>query len=500
MRLPGWGMMPWGNGEKRQVLPGGCKKATGKGRGYPSHQRPVVVHHSCPKACNLPPRMLVQWQNLSMRVFILLGLLLPVLTRAQSIAEKADALMSAYTAQKKFSGVVLIAKEGDVVFQKAYGMADRVKGRPNTLEEEFRAGSLTKMFTATAILQLVREGKLSLTDPLSRFVPTTPNGQKIQVRHLLSHTSGLRGGVDRDALVSLEETVGRYKDSVLAFEPGERHEYNNFNYIFLSYIAEKVSGQSLPQLLRERIFQKAGMNHTGLDVADRVSAHKAMGYRSSRQNGEWEPMMHPDVALASGAGAMYTTVGDLYKWSQAVTAGTVLDTATQRAAFTPVKGGYGLGWMVNNRNGRTGMGHTGSIDGYIAYFMKYPKEDVTIIFLSNYHDARGQQMANDLAAVVFGDPYSLPKERKVVALPESVLKQYAGTYELKAGFRIAVSTGGGKLYALAPGDKEPVELTPESETKFFLKGPEIEVEFGREEGKEFMLIKMGGGQKLVKVG
>lgn len=430
---------------------------------------------------------------------ILLGLLLPIISYAQPVAEKADGLLTAYTEQKKFSGAVLIAKEGRIVFQKAYGMADRAKGQPNTLEGEFRAGSLTKMFTATAVLQLANEGKLSLADPLAKYVPAFPNGEKIQVRHLLSHTSGLRGGVDRDALVSLEETVGRYRDTVLAFEPGGRHEYNNFNYILLSYVAEKVSGQALPQLLEERIFRKVGMKQTGMDAAGRTSPHKAMGYRSSRQTGEWEPMMHPDVALASGAGAMYTTVGDLYKWSQAVSAGTVLDTALQQAAFTPVKGSYGLGWMVNHRNGRTGMGHTGSIDGYIAYFMKYPKEDVTIVFLSNYQDTRGQQLANDLSAVVFGEPYSLPKERKVVTLPEEVLKQRTGVYELKAGFRIAVSTGGGRLYALAPGDKEPVELTPESETKFFLKGPEIEVEFGKEDGREFMLIKMGGGQKLVKV-
>jgi CubicO group peptidase (beta-lactamase class C family) len=357
------------------------------------------------------------------------------------------------------------------------------------------------MFTATAILQLAEAGRLSLTDPVAKFISGFPNGDKIQVVHLLSHSSGIKGGVDPSALTTLAVAAEGYKTTELAFEPGERHEYNNYNYILLSYIAEKVSGQRLPQLLQARIFDKVGMKQTGLDVNERPSAHKTMGYKSSRGTGEWEPMTSDNVALASGAGALYTTVGDLYKWSQAVSVATVLPAAVYQKAFTPVKGDYGLGWMVNNHKGRTGVGHTGSIEGYIAYFMKYPKEDITLIFLSNFRDTKGQQLANDLTAVVFGEPYSLPKEKKVVVLGPEVLQQYVGAYQLSEGFRITVSVEDNKLYALAPGDKEPVELTPESETKFFLKGPEIEVEFLKEEGKvQYMLIKMGGGKKLVKVG
>lgn len=436
-----------------------------------------------------------------MRLLFLLGLLLPVLTWGQSIAENADRLLTAYAGQQKFSGNVLIAKEGKILFQKAYGMADREQGQPNTLEGEFRAGSLTKMFTATAILQLAEAGQLSLTDPVARFVPGFPNGHRIQVAHLLSHSSGIKGGVDPKALKNLAVAVGEYQTQTLAFEPGTRHEYNNFNYILLSYIAEKLSGQSLPRLLHDRIFEKAGMKHTGLDENDRPSAHKALGYASNPKTAAWERHTSDNVALASGAGALYTTVADLYRWSQAVSAGTVLKTAAYEKAFTPVQGDYGLGWMVNSHHGHTGVGHTGSIEGFIAYFMKYPKEDITLIFLSNYQSTKGRQLANDLTAVAFGEPFSLPQVKQEVKLAPEVLQQYAGHYELKEGFQIAVSVEGGKLYALAPGDKDKVELTPESETRFFLKGPEIEVEFLKEDGKvSHMLIKMGGGQKLVKVG
>jgi CubicO group peptidase (beta-lactamase class C family) len=431
---------------------------------------------------------------------MLLGLLLPLMIRAQSIAEKSDELLTAYTAQQKFSGTVLIAKEGRIVFQKAYGMADRQKGQPNTVEGEFRAGSLTKMFTATAVLQLAAEEKLSLTDPVSRFVPQFPNGDRIRVEHLLSHTSGIKGGVDPASLKELAVAVKEYTTPDLEFEPGTHHQYNNYNYILLSYIAEKVSGQDLPSLLQAHVFAKAGMQHTGLDYTNRSSAQKTLGYVSNRRTAAWEPAMSDNVALASGAGALYTTAGDLYRWSQAIPATTVLPAATWEKALTPVKGSYGMGWMVNEHNGHRGVGHTGSIEGFIAYFMKYPKDDATIIFLSNYGDTRGQQLANDLTAVVFGEPYNLPTERKVAVLAPAVLEQYIGVYELKQGFRITVSADGGKLLALAPGDKEPVELTPESETKFFLKGPEIEIEFLKEDGAvKYMVIKMGGGQKLVKV-
>ncbi len=439
--------------------------------------------------------------NNQMKSSFLLALLLPVMAWGQSIAEKADQLLTAYVAQKKFSGNVLIAKEGRIVFQKSYGMADRARRQPNTLQTEFRVGSLSKMFTATAILQLEEEGKLSLTDPVAQFVPHFPYGNQIQIRHLLSHTSGIQGAATTTPEpTNLTESVERFRYDSLAFKPGEKFEYNNFNFILLSYIAERASGKKLSQLLQTGIFQPLGMKQTGLDANDRTSAYKSVGYVTNPRTQAWEPETSANVALASGAGALYTTLGDLYKWSQAVSAHTVLNAAAAQKALTPVQAGYGLGWMINQKNGRTGYGHTGSIEGYLAYFMKYPKEDVTIIFLSNYRYANGQQLASDLTAIAFNELYTLPQLRKEVILSAAVLNRYAGDYQLKEGFVVKVSVENNKLYVLAPGEKDKVELSPVNETQFVLKGPEIEMEFLKENEKvQYLFIKMQGGLKLTKI-
>lgn len=409
--------------------------------------------------------------------------------------------MTAYANQHKFSGNVLIAQKGEILFQKAYGYANLAQQRPNTLETEFRVGSLTKMFTSTAILQLMEAGKLSLTDPIKKFLPDFPDGDKIQIQHLLSHTSGIRGYTAAPPPTNLEESISHFQFDVLGFTPGTQFEYNNYNYLVLSSIIEQLAGKKLPEVLQQQIFAKAALPHSGLDYAARKSADKAEGYMSNPAQPEWEQADDSRVAIASGAGALYTTIGDLYQWSKAISTEKILPKAALNQAWTVVQGNYGLGWIVNDVNGKKEVGHTGSIEGFIAALMYYPVEDITIVFLSNYGGTNGQQVVEDLRAVTFGEPYSLPQQKQEIALSEAILNRYVGTYQLNEHFSITVSVEKDKLYALAPGDAEKTELTAEAENKFFIKGPEIEVEFILEnEQVKYMFINMHGGQKLTKVG
>jgi CubicO group peptidase (beta-lactamase class C family) len=436
-----------------------------------------------------------------MKRILLMLLLAPVLSGAQTIAQKADELLTTYTNQNKFSGNVLIAQKGKVIFQKAYGYADRETNRLNTLETEFRIGSLTKMFTSAAILKLAECSKLSLTDPVSKFIPNIKDGDKIQIVHLLSHTSGIKGSGAPQEPTSIKEAVDGFQSMPLAFKPGERFEYNNFNYILLSYIVEKISGVDFASFLRKEVLVKAGMKYSGIDDAKRRSSNKAVGYFTNPQTAKWEPANPGNVAMASGAGALYSTLSDLLQWSEAITANKVLSLASFQKAVQPVQGNYGLGWIINNKNGHSEIGHTGSIEGFIANFMKYPEEDITIIILSNYRDLNGRQLSDDLTSIVFGTPYTLPRQKKEIALTQDVLNKYAGVYQLNEHFRITVSVENNKLYGLAPGDQDKIEFAPESETKFFFRGPETEVEFIQENGKvQYLFIKMQGGMKLSKVG
>ena len=431
---------------------------------------------------------------------LLAVLLLPAYLKAQTIAQKADELLTAYTQQEKFSGSVLIAKDGDIIFEKAYGYADKSSGRLNSPETEFRVGSLTKMFTSAVILQLADEGKLSLTDPVSKFVKDFPYGDKIQVTHLLSHTSGIKGSAGAPSPLTLEESVAKFQVQSLAFTPGSQFEYNNFNYILLSYIAQKVSGLEFPKLLDSRLLQKSDMHHTGLDSKDRTSDKKANGYVTNPETAKWEPAKDDNVAMASGAGAMYSTSEDLYNWSTAITRRMMSSDSILIKAMKPVHNNYGLGWMTTQSKGRTYLGHTGSIPGFIANFMKFPKEDVTIILLSNYQDVNARQLSDDLIAVAFNESYRLPVKKNAVAITSDVLNKYVGEYRLANGFSITVSVEDDRLFALAKGDAQKIELTPETESKFFLKGPETEIEFLQESNEvKYMFMNMQGGQKFEKV-
>ena len=419
--------------------------------------------------------------------------------QAQSIEKKAGELLQAYTEQNKFSGAVLIAVKNKVLFNKAYGFADREAKIPATTGTEFRAASLTKMFTSTLVLQLVQEKKIKLSDPVSKYVPGLAHGEKITIKNLLSHTSGIRGTTPPSA-TSLTHMVEGFKPDTLAFKPGEKFEYNNFNYFLLSYIAEKLTRTPFPILLKNKILTKAGMHHSGIDFEGRKSTNKAKGYVTNPNTQIWvETDDKERVELASGAGALYTTTSDLYKWAQATCKQQLLSKELYRLAFTPVQPGYGLGWIVGEEYGHFKIGHTGSIPGFIADFILFPKDSITIIFLSNYQDLNGKQMEKDLVALVLGKPYELPKQKKEIVLTEDSLKTYAGIYELAPNMQMNVFVEKGKLKVIAPGGDQ-VELTAEGTDQFFLKGPEIEIKFLRENGAVVsMFVNMQGGQLFKKI-
>jgi CubicO group peptidase (beta-lactamase class C family) len=434
-----------------------------------------------------------------MRKLVLLFVLAPLFAGAQSLEYKADELLTAYTSQNKFSGVVLIAKDGQPIFEKAYGYADRERNLPNTVQTQFRVGSLTKMFTATAVLQLVEQSAIALDDPISKYIPAFPDGDKIKIVHLLSHTSGIKG---RGALNphSLKEQVEGFRSEGLEFTPGERFAYNNFNYILLSYIIELVTGTPYPVWLQGHVLQRAGMYHSGLDSGSRISPAKATGYITNPATLAWMPTDGSHVADASGAGALYSTAEDLLQWAKVIGGHQLLAEATFQKAWTVVKGNYGLGWMLQEQDGKKELGHTGSIPGFIAAFFTYPETHTTLIILSNYGEVNGRELCEKVKAVVFLHPYSLPVQKKEISLPMDILQQYAGRYRLNDQFIVTVSVENNKLYALAPGDQDKVEFTAEAIDRFFMKGPETEVEFQRREGKVTgMTVKQGGNMVFTKM-
>ena len=305
------------------------------------------------------------------RILLLLSaLLLAGWCRAQDAASKVDAFISAFAQERRFMGSVLLAREGKVIFKKGYGMANLEHDVPNTPKTKFRLGSITKQFTATAILQLEERGKLKVEDPICQYLSPCPaHWQPITIHHLLSHTSGIPNftsfpGYRQEWVLPSPpaQTMLKFKDKPLDFEPGAKWSYSNSGYILLALILEKASGVGYAAYLEQNIFGPLGMKDSGHDEWAPVLKNRATGY-----SGTGDAMVHApyhDMSIPIGGGDLYSTVEDLLLWDQALYGEKVLSRKSIDRMFTPVLNNYGYGWSIQTHNGRKVINHAGGINGF----------------------------------------------------------------------------------------------------------------------------------------
>jgi len=294
---------------------------------------------------------------------------------------------------------LLVAQNGRILYQSGYGYADignRVRITPET---KFRIGSVTKPFTAAAILKLQEDGKLRVSDKLSQYYPDFPRGDEITLYHLLTHTSGLANYTNQPDFLKtvMTETapaaiVESIKKDKPDFDPGAKWEYCNSGYFLLGCIVEKVSGKSLEAFFQETFFDPLGMKNTGVHHWNRILEHEATGY--SYLGGKIQRSLDWDMSWAGGAGALYSTVGDLYRWNDALFNGKVLTPASLEAAFTPARlkdgtvapaagQGYGFGWIIGKLRGLRLIAHDGGLHGFVSYLMQLPDQKFTVVVLAN---------------------------------------------------------------------------------------------------------------------
>jgi CubicO group peptidase (beta-lactamase class C family) len=438
---------------------------------------------------------------------VLLVFLLALAAHAQQSSAQPDLTgkfteyMEAQERINRFTGAVLVAREGKVLFARGYGMANLEHGIANTPQTKFRLGSITKQFTAVAFLQLQEKGKLSVQDPVCKYVPDCPAAwAPITIHHLLTHTSGIPNFTsfpDYQQTMMLasppEKTLVRFRDKPLDFAPGERFSYSNSGYVLLGFILEKVAGQSYEQYLRQHILGPAGMRDTGYDVTATVLPGRASGYSRRGQSG-YANAAYMDMTIPHAAGALYSTVEDFVKWDQALSGETLLKQASLDAMFTPAKDNYAYGWVVRDVAGRKTIGHGGGINGFNTAFMRYPTEKLIAVAFSNVEGTRVGPIASDLAAITLGLPYELPKERIAITVDPKILDTYVGRYELAPTFSITVMREGDGLMTQATGQSK-VPIYAESETKFFLRVVDAQLTFVKgPDGKVTHLILHQGGR------
>jgi CubicO group peptidase (beta-lactamase class C family) len=341
-----------------------------------------------------------------------------------------------------YCGSVLAARGDNIILAKGYGLADRENRIKETADTVFSIGSITKQFTGAAILKLEMMGKLSVTDLISKYLGDVPADKKeITIHHLLTHTAGFPGalGDDYDP-IGREDFVKLALGSKLLFKPGERYEYSNVGFSLLGIIVELVSGMGYENLLYEQLFKPAGMEKTGYVRPGFAKGELAVGYRGGERWGTalarpWRPE-GPGWHLR-GNGGILSTVGDMYRWYQALQKDTVLSAAAKKKYFTPYvkeypegNSYYGYGWVIQKtERGSTLIWHNGGNGIYNAFMGFEPENGLVVVVSSNIAGKISDDYAGRIGEILSGE-YKEPDEQ--------VLKQYAGIYRLASGAEIGV--------------------------------------------------------------
>jgi CubicO group peptidase (beta-lactamase class C family) len=365
---------------------------------------------------------------------------------------------------------VIVVRKGRALHRAAYGMANLELGVALKPDHVFRIGSVTKQFTSAAIMMLAEEGKLSVSDPITTFLPDYPTqGKTITVEHLLTHTSGIQSYTDMPKWrgmwrqdMTVTELVDLFKNEPMQFAPGERWRYNNSGYILLGAIIEKASGKKYADFVQERIFTPLGMANTRYDVTEQVTARRAAGYTRTGDrivNAQYLSMTQPYAA-----GSLMSTVDDLAKWDAALGAGRVLKAETLAKSFTPYRLSngsdttYGYGWQISRYGGMDVQAHGGGIFGFRSYVVRVPSDGVYVAVLSNMAAAEPNTdlLARKAAAIAIGKPLVNPP---AIALTAEQLEAYVGRYVDVGGTRYNVTRDGSRLFVQrGSGEKSEVFL------------------------------------------
>ncbi|WP_051945922.1 serine hydrolase [Verrucomicrobium sp. BvORR106] len=335
--------------------------------------------------------------------------------------EIVDRVLSLAVKKKGPGFALLAARDGKVLYAKGYGLADLEKGVPITPDTVFRIGSVTKQFTATAVLLCQQDGLLKLSDPLTKYFPGYLDGDKITVAHLLSHRSGIRNFTSFPTFSeqvtgprTQDQVIATFRDMSLESEPGTRYAYCNSGYVLLSEIVKRASGEKYDDLLERRVFRSAHMFSTGVHRPELALQGEALGYaRREDGKGGWRRALNWHMSQAGAAGEFYSTVGDLYRWNEAVFNGKVLSPESLSMAHRPaapqdeasaemtgLAAKYGYGWVADEERGLPKILHTGGLPGFSSILIRYPAQNFTVVVFSNTLESIGGQTASALAGVV----------------------------------------------------------------------------------------------------
>ncbi len=326
-----------------------------------------------------------------------------------------DSILSAKYLPEEPGAVALISRQGKVIYHKAFGMANLELEDPMTTANVFKIGSMTKQFTAISIMMLMEQGKLNLSDEITKYIPDYPShGQKITIHNLLNHTSGIKNYTSIKAIrneirndLSPTELIDFFKHIPLDFNPGNEFKYNNSGYTILGHIIELTSGQSYGDFVETNIFQPLGMTSSLYGSHSKIIKNRASGHHF--RNNEFMHSMYISLNIPFAAGSLMSTTADLLKWQQAIKNNTLISAETTELIFTNYKlndgnnTNYGYGWHTKTINDVQTHEHGGSIFGFKSMAVYIPSEDIYVVILSNCDCNSPTKTTKDIAELVLKD-------------------------------------------------------------------------------------------------
>ena len=410
-----------------------------------------------------------------------------------SSEELTDSYYNSLTAKKAPGVAILVARDGEILYRKGFGYADIENKILVTPDTKFRIGSVTKQFTAAAILKLQENNLLSVNDKLSKFIPDFPRGDEVTIYMLLTHTSGIHSYTNNPDFISKvtkpispDSLVNAIKKDPYDFNPGEKMMYNNSGYFLLGYIISKVSGKPYDVFLKENFFDPLHMNNTGIYYTGIKLENEAKGYGGI--NGAYKPALNWDMSWAGGAGAIYSTVDDLLKWNQALYGGKVLTQKSLDAALTPavLKTGeepsmrYGFGLGLVKYRGMDVISHSGGLHGFLTQLSYYVKEKTTVVMFTNTSEPEVNFNPENIGEAFLWDKMDKQTSYTEISVNPAQLQKYTGRYELTNVGVLTITNEKEKIYAQLGGQPR-FEIFPLAEDEFFFKVVEARLKFQKDE-------------------
>ena len=407
---------------------------------------------------------------------------------------KTDSLLSLLSENNKAMGSLAVSEKGNLVYARAIGFADVTGKKPSNANTKYRIGSISKMFTATLIFQLVEEGKLELSTTLDKFYPSVPNAKKITIGNMLNHRSGIHSFTNDQAYQNWmtkpktrEELINIISEGKIEFEPDTKTEYSNSNFVLLGYIVEDLRKKSYNEILQSHICSKAGLYDTYYGGKIDISKNECYSYRLMSK---WDLQPETDMSIPHGAGAIVSTASDLVKFANALFNGQLVSSKSLDQ-MKNIRDGMGMGMQKFPYENKTVFGHSGGIDGFNSLLCYFPEEKLAVCYLSNGTAYSVNEIVLKTINISFNKPDKLPEFTTYQLKPED-LERYPGVYSSpQIPIKLTILNNDGKLFGQGTGQSAfPLEATAKDNFKFEPAG--IVIRF--DPVKPEFVMEQGGGK------